>query len=173
MLPQFFVLHVVTCHCVLPTAWRGTVVPVRRALGIRVRQCRDTVALHGVVVRRHCISTCPLMGLLFLQFMQICPLAPFESGLRGTLHTRSAHCGKCMLTPCLLWARMALSLLAPPISLLVVLRGLFGGVALASTDATIGGFCIGLHFGTSTTSWMLHWRRAIIIIIIIISNTVG
>ena len=73
------------------------------------------VACHGVVVRPHCSSTCPLMGLLFLQFMNICPLAPFELGLRVTLHMRSAHCGKCMLTPCLLWARMALSLLVPPV----------------------------------------------------------
>ena len=31
-------LHVVTCHCAPPTPWRGSVVPVRRALGIRVRQ---------------------------------------------------------------------------------------------------------------------------------------
>ena len=51
---------------------------------------------------------------------------------------RSAHCGKCMLTPCLLWARMALSLLVPPVHWWFR-RGLIGGVALASTDTTIGG----------------------------------
>ena len=49
---------------------------------------------------------------------------------------RSAHCGKCMLTPCLSWARMALSLLVPSF---VVSWCLIGGVALASTDTTISG----------------------------------
>ena len=57
--------------------------------------------------------------------------------LRVTLHMRSAHCGKCMLTLCLMWALMGLSSVVP--GSLVVSRGLIGGVALASTDATIGG----------------------------------
>ena len=52
--------------------------------------------------------------------------------------------------------------LACPPGSLVVSRGLIGGVALASTDTTMAGFCIGLHLGTSTTSCMLHWRRGMV-----------
>ena len=50
--------------------------------------------------------------------------------------------------------------LACPPGSLVVSRGLIGGVALASTDTTIGGVLHWFALGHKTTSWMLHWRRA-------------
>ena len=59
-------------------------------------------------------SFMPLDGATFYAIHENLTLAPLVLVWRVILHMRSAQCGNCMQTPCLLWALMGLTLLVAP-----------------------------------------------------------